>query len=116
MTIPHPPACSEVGLPDPEPMTGERIALVAKALSHPARIRILEQFGDCQPKTVQDIVAECRLAQSTISEHLRVLRHADVLCRTKDGPRSWYCLRRSVLLQYTRAVKDLAAIPARTQE
>ncbi|MBT8212338.1 MAG: metalloregulator ArsR/SmtB family transcription factor [Acidimicrobiia bacterium] len=112
MIAPHPPACSEVGLPDPAPPTDEQIALISKALGHPARIRILHLFTEGRCMTVQEIVGECRLAQSTVSEHLRVLRKADVVFRTKDGPRSWYCLRRSVLHQYARAVRDLAAIEA----
>lgn len=37
-----PPACGEDGLPEPIPFSAERIAEVAKALAHPARIRIVE--------------------------------------------------------------------------
>lgn len=51
-------------------------------------------------RTVQDIVAECTLAPSTVSEHLGILREAGILFATKDGPRVWYCLRRSALQQY----------------
>jgi DNA-binding transcriptional ArsR family regulator len=57
---------------------------------------------------VQEIVGECRLAQSTVSEHLRIMREADVLFARNDGPRVWYCLRRSVLRAYAAAVRELA--------
>lgn len=89
-------------------MTEERIAEIAKALAHPVRVRIIEQFQECRPQTVQEIVDGCTLAQSTVSEHLRILREADVLFASKDGPRIWYCLRRSVLHRYALAVEELA--------
>lgn len=113
MKPPLPPACTEEGLPDPGPLTEERIALIAKALANPARVKILEQFEECTPHIVQDIVSRCDLAQSTVSEHLRILREADVLFRTQDGPRTWYCLRRSVLRAFAKAVEDLADYPAK---
>lgn len=105
------PACTEDGLPDPMPMTEEQIASIAKALGHPARIRILEQFDQCVPHIAGEIVDESGLAQSTVSEHLRILREADVLFSRKDGPRSWYCVRRSVLHAFARAIEDLALEP-----
>ena len=71
------PVCSEEGLPEPGPMTEERIALISKALGHPARVRIIEQFDQCIPHVAGEIVDESHLAQSTVSEHLRVLREAD---------------------------------------
>lgn len=93
---------------DPGPLDEERIAEVAKGLAHPARVRIIEQFIECRPHTVHEIVDGCSLAQSTVSEHLRILREADILFATKDGPRVWYCLRRSVLRRYADAVSHLA--------
>jgi ArsR family transcriptional regulator len=59
----------------------------------------------------QEIVAECDLAQSTVSEHLRILRRAGILSATKDGPRTWYCMRRSVLREFARRVEALTAEP-----
>lgn len=111
-TEPTIPPCTEEGLPDPPEMTEERIAAIAKALGHPARVSILEQFHQCVPHIAGEIVAETDLAQSTVSEHLRILREADVLFTRKDGPRSWYCVRRSVLRAFASAVEDLAAEPA----
>ncbi|RPI22921.1 MAG: ArsR family transcriptional regulator [Actinobacteria bacterium] len=108
MKAPQPPRCCEEGLADPGPLTEERIAEIAKALGHPARVRIVEQFEECRPLTAQEIVERCTLAQSTVSEHLRILKEADILFATKDGPRIWYCLRRSVLRRYALAVEDLA--------
>ncbi|MDX1449159.1 MAG: metalloregulator ArsR/SmtB family transcription factor [Acidimicrobiia bacterium] len=102
------PPCSEAGLSDPGPMTPERIARIAKALGHPARIEILDQFHACIPHVVGEIVDETPLAQSTVSEHLRILRDADVLFVREDGPRHWYCMRRSVIADFAAAVAALA--------
>jgi ArsR family transcriptional regulator len=92
-------------------MTEERIAQVAKALAHPERVRILEQFETCTPHIAQEIVGESSLAQSTVSEHLRILREAGILFARKDGPRTWYCMRRSILRDFAAAVVDLTAEP-----
>jgi ArsR family transcriptional regulator len=109
MNEPMPPRCCEEGLPDPTPLTIDQYAKIAKALGHPARLRILRQFEECRPHIVQDIVDECDLAQSTVSEHLRILREAELLFATEDGPRMWYCMRRSVLRKFATATLDLAA-------
>ena len=103
-----PPNCVKANLPEPEPLSTERIAAIAKGLAHPARVHIIEQFDTGAAFIVQDIVSECSLAQSTVSEHLRILREAGLLCPHKDGPRTWYCLRRAVLRQFADAVAHLA--------
>jgi len=109
MQKPMPPKCCEEGLPDPTPLTDEQIARVAKALGHPVRVGILHQFDECRPHIVQEVVEGSGLAQSTISEHLRILREAELLFATHDGPRVWYCMRRSVLRKFSRAVERIAS-------
>lgn len=105
--VPHPPACSEEGLAEPGPMTVDRIADIAKALGHPARVEIVEQFIEGRCHMAHEIADHCELAQSTVSEHLRILREADIIFGRKDGPRIWYCLRRSVLREFALAVDEL---------
>ena len=105
-----PPECTECGLPPLGSLSEEQLARIAKGLAHPTRVRIIEQFSAGRPRMVQDIAAECTLAQSTVSEHLRILRDADLLFARKDGPRMWYCLRRSVLGDFLDAVRDLAVV------
>ncbi|MCH7586121.1 MAG: ArsR family transcriptional regulator [Acidobacteria bacterium] len=55
------------------------------------------------------------MAQSTISEHLRLLRQADLLTGARDGPRTWYCMRRVVLRQIAAAILDLTATSSRSE-
>lgn len=111
---PQPPfPCSEDGLPDLEPLDDVDIAMIGKALGHPVRIQIMRQFECRTPQMVQEIVEEGSLAQSTVSEHLRILREAGLLFSRKDGPRTWYCMRRSVLDAYLESVRDLADADSR---
>lgn len=107
MDSPRPPACSEADLPAPPTLTEAHLAAIAKGLAHPTRVRIIEQFRECRPQMAHEILEGLDLAQSTVSEHLRILREADVLFATRDGPRTWYCLRRSVLRQFADTVAEL---------
>jgi ArsR family transcriptional regulator len=107
MRPPAPPECADPHI-DLPPLTDESVALIAKGIAHPTRIWILQQFEDHEPLIAQDIVGGCEVAQSTLSGHLRILREAGILHATKDGPRIWYCLRRSVLRQFSAAIADLA--------
>lgn len=89
-------------------MTDETVAEVGKALGHPARVRIVMMFRTGRCLTASSVAHQCALAQSTVSEHLRVLKQANLLFARKDGTRVWYCLRRSVLHEYAATIDDLA--------
>jgi ArsR family transcriptional regulator len=74
------------------PADDQRLADVAKALSHPARIailRLLAQRGTC---ICGEIVEDLPLSQSTVSQHLKALKEAGLIKGTIEGPRSCYCL------------------------
>lgn len=75
----------------------EQLALQAKALSHPARLAILETLGARGTCVCGEVVDVVGLAQSTVSQHLKVLREAGLVNGTPDGTRSCYCLNRSAL-------------------
>lgn len=70
----------------------ETLASLAKAVGHPARIKILRLLAQRQACVTGDVVAELPLAQSTVSEHLRVLREAGLIQGEMDGPRTRYCI------------------------
>ena len=75
----------------------EQVATVAKALAHPARVRIIE-FLLSRPGCIGgDIVDEVGLAQSTVSEHLRILKASGLVIGTIERPRICYSLDPSVL-------------------
>ena len=68
------------------------LATWAKALSHPARLAILRTLGTRGECVCGEVVEVVGLAQSTVSQHLKVLREAGLIQGTSDGPRSCYCL------------------------
>jgi ArsR family transcriptional regulator len=84
--------------PDPADVIGlappddETLAILAKALAHPARIRILRVVSAQHTCITGDIVDEVGLAQSTVSEHLRILREDGLLQGEIEGPRTRYCV------------------------
>jgi ArsR family transcriptional regulator len=70
----------------------EAISALAKALAHPARIRILRVLLATPGCIGGTIVGAVGLAQSTVSEHLRILKSAGVISGEIDGPRICYAL------------------------
>jgi len=67
------------------------LALLAKALGHPVRIRILRLLLERRECVCGDLVDQLPLAQSTVSQHLKVLRQAGLVHGEIDGPRTCYC-------------------------
>jgi DNA-binding transcriptional ArsR family regulator len=76
------------------------LARLAKALSHPARIAILEILAKKATCICGEIVEVIPLAQSTVSQHLKELKDAGLITGEIDGLKSCYCLNQ-------RAVKEL---------
>ena len=114
-TYTHRPSCSSRQTPScfgGEPVDSaldlETVAAIAKGLGHPARVSIVGLFGDGEARMTGDIVAVSGLAQSTVSEHLRILRDAGILLSHRDGPRIWYCRHRPLLDAFTDAVNSLS--------
>ena len=68
------------------------LARYAKALSHPARIAILETLAARSTCICGEIVEVIPLAQSTVSQHLRELKDAGLIRGEIDGLKSCYCL------------------------
>jgi ArsR family transcriptional regulator len=84
----------------------EELAKLAKAIGHPARVRILRLLSRKEAKVCSQIVDELPLAQSTVSEHLRILKEAGLVRSSQDGPRIGYCINFDGL----RRLKALVAI------
>ncbi|MFK7932284.1 MAG: ArsR/SmtB family transcription factor [Saprospiraceae bacterium] len=69
-----------------------RIAVLAKAIGHPARIAILEHLTKVEGCYCGDLVQELPLAQSTISQHLKALKEAGILLGEVTGKNVCYCI------------------------
>ena len=75
----------------------EEFALIAKALSHPARIQIIRLLLSKKTCIGGDIVDVVGLAQSTVSEHLRILKASGIITGEITRPRVCYSLNPSRL-------------------
>ena len=73
------------------------IALLAKALGHPARIAILEYLLTTETCICGDIVAELPLAQPTVSQHLKELKNAGFIKGTIEGNAICYCINETAV-------------------
>ena len=104
-----PKHCNPPPEASPGPRAGEgadeELALLTKAVGHPARVQILRLLARRDACICGDIVNELPLAQSTVSQHLKVLKEAGLVRGEIDGPRVCYCLEPKVL----RRLKALVA-------
>ena len=84
----------------------EGISETLKALAHPARLKIVVGLlkDECNVAQIQQVL---RLPQSTISQHLRVLRNAGIIKGRKEGTKTCY------RVVDTRARKIVAIIKRR---
>ena len=69
-----------------------QIADFAKAIAHPARVAIIHQLLKLNACICGDLVEEIGLSQSTVSQHLKELKHAGIIKGKIDGPKVCYCL------------------------
>ena len=80
------------------------LAELAKAISHPARIKILNILNSKKSCITGELVEMLPLSQATVSQHLKELRDAGLITGEIDGPRMCYCLNSEIL---TKAKNNL---------
>ena len=90
-----------MGATKTEHFTGKQnsIAILAKALGHPARIAIMEYLIKVDTCICGDIVNELPLAQPTISQHLKELKNAGLSKGTIEGNSICYCIDEKAILK-----------------
>ncbi len=82
-----------------------QLAELAKAVGHPARVQILRPLSRRTSCMCGEIVEELPLAQSTVSQHLKILKEAGLIRGEIDGPRVCYWVE-------PRALRRLKALVA----
>ncbi len=82
------------------------LAIVFKALGHPARIAIVQYLLKQKKCICGDIVNELPLAQATISQHLRELKSTGIINGTIEGTSICYCLNLDLLKQLNVTIKS----------
>jgi ArsR family transcriptional regulator len=68
------------------------VAVLAKALGHPARVAILQFLASQNSCVCGDIVDELPLSQSTVSQHLKELKKVGLIKGEIEGPSVCYCI------------------------
>ena len=85
----------------------EQLALLCKALAHPIRIQIVQFLAGVETCFCGDIVKQLPLAQSTVSQHLKMLKEAGIVQGEIDGPRTCYWLAHERLAQLKSLISQL---------
>lgn len=89
------------------PANDEDLARLAWALAHPARIRILRLLLARCGCICGELVGELDLAQSTVSQHLKILKESGLVQGEIDGPRVCYCVDPAILERFKNLVAGL---------
>ena len=84
-----------------------KLAAIARALAHPARIAILKTLARRDECICGEIVDVLPLAQATVSQHLKELKSLGLIKGQVDGPRSCYCIDRDTLNEIADDFKSL---------
>lgn len=90
------------------------IALFAKAFGHPARVAILQKLFKMESCYCGNLVDDIGLAQPTISQHLKELKHLGLIKGNVEGTSVCYCIdktnwkkMKTILLQFLNQDVDL---------
>ena len=95
----------EVGLEDP---STRRTAQLTKALGHPVRLAILKLLCERDTCFCGDFTDVLPLAQSTVSQHLKVLKDSGLITGTSQGVRTCYCLDPGGIQELHQTLERLA--------
>lgn len=85
----------------------EDLARLTWALAHPARVRIVRLLLNRSSCMCGEIVAEMPLAQSTVSQHLKILKETGLVQGDIDGPRVCYCINPAALNELKKLIANL---------
>jgi DNA-binding transcriptional ArsR family regulator len=85
----------------------DRLAQLAWAVAHPARVRILRILLARAACVCGELVDQMPLAQSTVSQHLKVLKEAGLVQGEIDGPKVCYCVNPAALRDLKKLVSAL---------
>ena len=106
--------CSCISPPSLE-SDADVLATKLKALAHPARMEIVRQLQQRDCCCCGDFCETLELAQSTVSQHLELLRKAGFVEYQPEGTRSRYRLNRSAFQSLADAIGLVAAPPLQTR-
>lgn len=83
------------------------LAAIAKALAHPARIKILSLLNRKNVCITGELVDLLPLAQSTVSQHLKELQSIGLIKGEVEGPKMCYCIEPKMMKKVKSAFNNL---------
>ncbi|MBW8361210.1 MAG: metalloregulator ArsR/SmtB family transcription factor [Kaistella sp.] len=91
-----------MGITKTEHFTAEQneMAVLLKAMAHPARIAIIDYLLSIDTCICNDIVEVLPLAQPTVSQHLKELKNAGVIQGTVEGTSIKYCINKETMQKF----------------
>ena len=87
--------------------TADEFAKLAWAIAHPARVQIIRLLIGREACVCGEIVDCLPLAQSTVSQHLKILKESGLIQGEVDGPKVCYCINQKQLERLKAMVADL---------
>lgn len=85
----------------------KRLIAIFKALGNPTRFEIMKYLVTHPGCITGDIVAVLPLAQSTVSQHLKVLRQAGLIKGEVEGPATSYCIDETNVAWFREKVGEI---------
>lgn len=81
-----------------------------KALGHPVRLAIVRELAQRSCCCCADMCSQLPLAQSTVSQHLKVLKEAGLISFRRDGVRSSYVLNQAAFAAVRSELEEISAL------
>ena len=99
--------CDDNAVALPTDESAEQLAGLAWAVAHPARVRIVRLLASREACVCGEIVDRLPLAQSTVSQHLKILKESGLIQGEVDGPKVCYCINPQKLQKLKALVAKL---------
>lgn len=99
--------CDAASVTLPGDSRPEELAQLAWALAHPARVRIMRLLLSQNACVCGEIVDRVSLAQSTVSQHLKILKKSGLVQGEVDGPKVCYCVNPLKLKELKKLIASL---------
>ena len=100
-------ACDPTPVKLPDDVHAQELADLAWAIAHPARVRIVRFLMNREACVCGEIVGQLPLAQSTVSQHLKILKKSGLVQGEVDGPKVCYCINHQKLQQLKSLIAGL---------
>lgn len=100
-------SCDDGAVAPPADESAERLAQLAWAVAHPTRVRIVRILISRKSCVCGEIVDRLPLAQSTVSQHLKILKKSGLIQGEVDGPKVCYCIHPVKLKELKKLIASL---------